>query len=1740
MDFRYLLVLLFLFASCMPSETTKRSNLSSTRIGNTTGTTTSGSGTGNAPTDTTWNYLSVTSKSISLNSSNLTNSYILGLPVEGFLGVTSGGVLTNFTNISYCAVIDYNIGGHPVQLRSVVVPISYFDFTLQRTVRVLRVDFNDVTNSTTQCNKPLMSLNPSGVLQSEAAPISSPINSVGVSFDINTVCSTCASTFTSNKIRLFKVQNFQLEQVKTNIIDVSGLTATIDPNNNSGINNPSCSNSSCVASGYSCCLENQCVREGTIRSSAYTLYPTELQIAEQQRLTTPLIYKNYPQLYFVCGSSIPTNPTTTGSSTTGGTTTNPFAQINADYACIQEIKTKTTAVPFNTEFLNTSFTYTGASSCNLTDSTSSTYYLTVMRRLYSTCGCNSTNLVSMVNNCPAYDYVKNSNGVVECVAPAVSTTPVTYMNANVSSRAAPHRFFDSAGVEKLITASTTDQEGSTGENFAYLDENKIIYNDTAFSMKSILGNMSRTLDQARPAQTLGVEVDQIYLISTLSGYYNPCPNCGKDSWFANFTAFPTSSYGVGLQATGHTTERDNWSTNNTGGNYEDTIFGRACWVPPTMLPFSHTVATGPNPIQTQRLNRLKTQAALYTNGYQRDWYGFNKGAIIGSFDGVTWFPIGKGRIVRSTSKKLFLAINAPFADLATPTINVVNVQQYDGLTQATQLDYDPAYHQSHALQNEAGNCQMYHQCNVDTDCVSKLGWEYMCADVNGTTTTWPNFDANGNETTIAQTLPIEQILLQKRFTGPSTKRCVYRGMGSICNMDSATSYGTDYNAIKRNSCAPNFYCSPLSASTFNTKISRWATNWADIPVSANHLYGREANILGRPRAYIANDALGTLDSDITRNIRANYPTALSSRIGLCRPGKALPQVATASTMWNPFEQQKLTDTSKRTDYINQIASCNSTLFASARHTSCPVIRNGNYIQYTSDFASMTQSSYSTLATAQNACGLETLNTGTVLTNPASVIQENSPFKNIEGKTLLEQTIVNPTLVRDACLRRPGEVCQTDLDCSPNKLHAGEVDLSPLSYFGNTAEKTYYAEYLVCGQADAKPYSTEPEFKTYDMTKNRCCREVGKDLTVYTPDSPLSALTGAAGDIPESRALNMSHVPGTGPVDARRYSRFTNVENLGTTTGTAPRPLLTANDDRNISGQLTAVANILDSASDQWKTLSETNSETCCGGGWIRKFSDGTNDWTKVDRVSMDVQNFQCLNYYTPLVSSNIDDVVSTATNYYPTSGLTGVTNAYQRESNKFCLDPNLGDSGCAQITFSSGTTAVGPKTETTLFSSHADSITRVHAGSVTGFDIDTLNPKFSQSIWYFYKPLSADSHSSVIIDDYISTNTTSRKNFNFFVPAYVSDLDTAKWISDAGTNHNVTIVDNDNTTDPYQCTYTPGLPDFTDPKAALSGTCTATDCCWKYTSSDRRMRVVLNSSGSWNGKKLGVNLVVRNPIGLTGFQNSAMKPSKAGNDIFYLKRLGQLELSGIPQIAHEPLFCNNNSNRLVPGIYKPSIKFYTDQVTPTNSFEAVNNSFYKNNALYAKDYTPYYNSGAQTVTFAHYANYKSLAIDPVFSDKDFKCCTPLGKETSTATTCCSGYSVAGSRTGKYRCMLPQGTDISVYFNRFVSNEGRGTDQPGGGLLDADFDAKTGEPLIQNSVNQKLNSLGITYCSSGKVRQGGAFGSFSPESSTSTSKIYGIVDSSNDVASASSAGSTLPVGYDAFAEGYRWNHHLYCQ
>jgi hypothetical protein len=265
-----------------------------------------------------------------------------------------------------------------------------------------------------------------------------------------------------------------------------------------------------------------------------------------------------------------------------------------------------------------------------------------------------------------------------------------------------------------------------------------------------------------------------------------------------------------------------------------------------------------------------------------------------------------------------------------------------------------------------------------------------------------------------------------------------------------------------------------------------------------------------------------------------------------------------------------------------------------------------------------------------------------------------------------------------------------------------------------------------------------------------------------------------------------------------------------------------------------------------------------------------------------------------------------------------------------------------------------------------------------------------------------------------------------------------------------------------------------------------------------------------------------------------------GSIHYYLKRLGRLELSGIPQITYEALTCNDNSNRIVQGIFKPNIKYLTDNplvdTTPENTFS--NSSFSFLHSYTAKS-SPTATASTQT---KYFTNMHGLQHEPVFSANDFKCCAQLGKTVNDEKKCCSGYGVGQTPTN-VTCALPAGANLMVYFNRFVSNEGRGNEQPGGGLVDTDFDDQTGEPLVKAAVIDKIRALGLSYCASGGVRQGGAFGAFRVEpqgSQTNTSStIYNIVDSVNDIAMSSNAGATEFSGYRAFADGFRWNHHLYC-
>jgi hypothetical protein len=1682
MDVRYLVFSLFFLVSCLPTATVSRGNLSQseTSAGTNGGTTT-------PKTSLNWNYLGEKVETITINISNLNNAYLVGTPVEDYLSDIS-----NFNSANYCLVSSFTLNGTKHELRSRIVPLSYYDFVGKRIVKTMRVDFQDVTNSQTFCQYTSKVLNNSGNYETDPSmPLAANIH-----FNPSQVCTNCGHMLSTSKIKVFKVNASagEMLEISNNALNTSRLNLQLDMNYSITTSAGTCSNSNCMALGYDCCLDNQCVKDGHPRPAASSTYSSLYQTAEIERLQNPLAYLNYSQLYYICGSTI---PSTGGSGGTVTTYDEAFLKLKKDYQCIQHIKNQATSTPFHQDILTTLFNSGTDCLTGIADANETYYYQNVFKRLYTSCGCNRTALSEMITNCPNYDYTitavdtLGSPAQIDCFTPHSSTnTMPENQSVSFSSRSAPHRFFNSTGEESTPTLGVNQE----GDEFSYLDEEKVLPQQENFSMNAILGQMSVSLDQTLPAKIVHVEYDSVYLLSTTSGNYTPCPSCAKDSWYTQFSAYPSSSMGTGLQAIGHTTQRDAFSNNTTGGNFEDTIFGRACWLPPTMIPFSHGVKST---VASQRSNRLKTQAALFVNGYQRDWYGFNKGALIGSFDGVTWFAIGKGRIVRASSKKLFLAINAPFADLATPTMHVVSVAAYDGITQAATMDYHPEYHQSHPYQNEAGNCQKYHLCSTDTDCITTLGWEYACADVKDLKTTLPVFDVEANETANASSLVrIEGILQQKSFSSSSTKRCLYRGAGALCHTDSGSLPTTDLNKKKVLTCGPNFYCAQLSTNTFNTKLARYASALEEIPASRNHFFGKDANILGRPLDYMSN---ASLSSDVKLTLIENgkqIDPTLQTNMGLCRPGKNLPTISNQLSLSNPFNQHMSADPLKRTDFIGQIGSCHSGLFTTYRHTSCPVLNSdGNYEMFA---AATIATGFHLRATQQNACGLESLVTSTNLNSSVDTIQNFSPFKMVEAKPLHSQIILEPTLARDACLRRAGAVCHNDFDCSPHKLHAGQIDLFAKSYFGNDAEKNYWSEYLICGQTDPRPnpFQTE-DFKNYDMSKNRCCREVGLDLTTYTSDIPVDTFVSAARPYdPVSAGLKMSLQPGLLPNDPKRYSRLSTVEGIGTT-----KPILSSNIGRTGNTLDAGITNV--ATKNQWKTLTEANQESCCGGGWMRKFSDGSNNWELRDRLVLDVTNFRCINARTPLITTPEDLNAE-----YPGLSVSGLVSL---DYGDYCKDSTNTNGNCAQYGISNSLYDIVPS-----------------AGiAFNKITIDTMNPDYSSSgnPDFYFQPRSADAQTETLIDTSIDLSSfpDSRTHIAITLPSYVTKDFDNDYLS--GTN-SITLVTANESQTKHCSKNTSYNPLYYNDLSGIPSS-VGSQCYYRYDSTTRVLKIGMNQNawnGTFNDKKVGVKIIIDAPGSLSGLSRSG-----PGSSVYYLKRLGRLELSGIPQISFELLTCNDNSNRVLPGIFDAS-------VTTKSLFQDPSFSWNQN-------YVSKTNLGSDSLQTGFFTNQYGLQHNSVFSANDFKCCAPLGSKVTQTSKCCSGYGILSGNTGQSTCSLPSGTNLMVYFNRFVSNEGRQTDGPGGGLGENDFEEVTGEPKINSTVSSKIRSLGEAYCSSGSVRQGGAFGSFvvQPQGTQTnlTSTIYNIVDSHQDIGQNANAGVTVLTGYSAFQNGFRWNHHLYC-
>jgi hypothetical protein len=796
----------------------------------------------------------------------------------------------------------------------------------------------------------------------------------------------------------------------------------------------------------------------------------------------------------------------------------------------------------------------------------------------------------------------------------------------VSSKSVPMRFFDKFGVaydeldsntplQELnefyyesgdpVKPSNIDDNGNPeyiGPNEVYGNMNNLIDPDDSNSQTTI------NATNAIPPVKITVKKGRAYNLYVDQGGYSNCSLCGVDYYSNLKRLFPETFLTKGGGLTPDPVETDPFST-LSDDRRDDTLFGRACFVPLTMIPWSHVAQ---NDVQNQRQLRLQTQHAYFANGYNRDWYGFDYGSLIASYDGVNWFSVGNRRRTTAKSNRLFLATNGYFADLTNSnSYKVVVTEVVDfGLDDSDVLN---------DTESDGAQCQKYHFCDSDKDCITQLGYDYQCVNIANVTTTWPRFDSSANE--IPDDFVATKLvnLLDGKANG-QTKRCVYRGRGAPCqddiygpNASGATSYaGT--GVIGQHSCAPNYHCSDITSNRFNNTIARAgrdpsnqnANTCSSNDASNNDCtdtVGHSARVIGRPYNYFGSDSLN-----------ANVQSQLTSLNvgGMCQPGRSASLGSLSLSSMNG-------SSSSEADPLLGIGPTQDTTQSDSFYAACPTYDDdGNYLMNQAAFSSVAASNvpYRNFSASQNI--------STKLLDIADFAglqifgDDSSIFEDIAYR-------------KNTCLRAPGAACFSDLDCAPSKRLTDEISLLIDTTGLNMveAELDFWKEDLVCSapQFKRQPFSIQPNInntqfpeQNYDLKENKCCRELSKEVTIYT-EYYLDATS------PNNRS-----VAGIGITsdNSQRYSRMNTVADL---IGSKTTDTMQANYNRLTVPQADAnqasIAGQVD-VDFQFNTFDAAASRTCCSSHWIRNFDETDNGgghfWTPSKFQQVDIAGFRCLSW----------------------------------------------------------------------------------------------------------------------------------------------------------------------------------------------------------------------------------------------------------------------------------------------------------------------------------------------------------------------------------------------------------------------------------------------------------------------------------------------------------------------------------
>ncbi len=802
----------------------------------------------------------------------------------------------------------------------------------------------------------------------------------------------------------------------------------------------------------------------------------------------------------------------------------------------------------------------------------------------------------------------DSEGVVTdylCVYPSTNVTPPPLQQTVLfSAKSVPHRFYDKDGVYHEEGATLDiEQEGT---EFSYTNDDLLRPNnvDSYVGFNEIYGSFTTNGTSAVPAKEVRVVNNKTYDIYVNSGNFSTCFYCGSDYYSNLVRIFPSNFTSKGGGYTPDLEINDALATDNL--RKDDLLFGRACFVPATMIPWTHNANSTR---QSQRSGRLSAQHFMFANGYNRDWYGFDYGSIIGSFDGVRWFSIGNQRRIQARSNRLFIAINGYFGDLTASTTYSVTVQDSStsaGNSAIITSDYDSV----------GAECQKAHECSTDSDCASQLGWEYSCESITAMTSPWPRFDSNALETPgVSDTVNLRSFF---QATSGSNKRCVYRGRGAACIGDytitdvNSTFTGTSQRGL--HTCSQNNHCQTfiqgVASPSFNNKIARFGKSVKSQNASSFVLedeldvIGLGARIIGRPYAWRGDD---TIPTDAQSNLSQNNVTSL------CIPGRDNGDDTLLNNHTNIPSSDALGDQINAMGVTPDLITGNS---GGVAHylSSCSIMNSdGDYI-FKSATGSITDASLLSGLDISNLAAHQALPTNSLAIFESDDMTGNEIIKNFE-----ENFIEEVSYQENRCLRAPGSACFSNLDCAPNPFIADQVgnintDDSSVTNILNAYEIKFWQEELICSQEKA---STDEDFNLGD---NRCCRETGNDLTIGT--STVNPDDGTDKD------LDFGLIPGvsTSINSQTRNSRLSTIWDLINPLDTNYPPLITVPDNQCALGSCGAPEDL----ERQFNTFNEMAARTCCSKNWIRHFNrddnGGGHTWGPDKTQQIPKESFRCYNY----------------------------------------------------------------------------------------------------------------------------------------------------------------------------------------------------------------------------------------------------------------------------------------------------------------------------------------------------------------------------------------------------------------------------------------------------------------------------------------------------------------------------------